>query len=423
MLLSLLVLLAPDRIPGMKIRSITFFLDPHYPLDEQSLKVSADFIRIARPAFVAAGYEVQSARMATVPFPRLLSERAPGALARLAQELEAAAQDAGYAYLSVGPALPGEEICYELIPEGVAATQSAFFSGMMTTPESKVSVAAVRKCAEVIQKVSLISPDGFGNLRFAALANVPAGSAFFPAAYHQGGEPLFALATEAADLAVTAFTGAASLEEGRKTMVNAIEAHARKLSEVSQAVEQQSGVKFGGIDFSLAPFPAEELSIGTAFERLGVPGVGKHGSLAAAAILADTVDQADFYRAGFSGLMLPVLEDSTLARQAADGVLGVKDLLLYSAVCGTGLDTIPLPGDTSIEQLTAILLDLASLALRLDKPLTARLLPIPGKSAGELTGFDFAFFANSKVMPLEARPLEGLLAGNELFPLHRRKSK
>ncbi len=185
-------------------------------------------------------------------------------------------------------------------------------------------------------------------------------------------------------------------------------------------VEKQSGVRFGGIDFSLAPSPSEELSLGTAMERLGVPVLGAHGSLAAAAILADTIDQAEFIRAGFSGLFLPVLEDATLARRAAEGSLGVMDLLLYSAVCGTGLDTIPLPGDTSAEQLSAVLLDLASLSLRLDKPLTARLMPIPGKKAGDPTGFDFAYFANSRVMSLNALPLQGFLAGQESFGLQRR---
>ena len=91
----------------------------------------------------------------------------------------------------------------QLIPEALAATQNAFFSGSMTTSDGRVSLPAVRQCAQVIQRASSISADGFGNLRFAALANVPAGSPFFPAAYHQGGEPTFALATEAADLAVT----------------------------------------------------------------------------------------------------------------------------------------------------------------------------------------------------------------------------
>jgi hypothetical protein len=94
-------------------------------------------------------------------------------------------------------------------------------------------------------------------------------------------------------------------------------------------------------------------------------------------------------------------------------VLTVKDMLLYSAVCGTGLDTVPLPGDASVEQLAALLLDVAVLAHRLDKPLTARLMPVPGKKAGEPTGFDFEFFANSRVMALEAGGLMGALAGSE----------
>jgi uncharacterized protein (UPF0210 family) len=156
-------------------------------------------------------------------------------------------------------------------------------------------------------------------------------------------------------------------------------------------------------------------------ERLGVPRAGLHGSLAAAAILTEAIDRAEFPRCGFSGLMLPVLEDATLAARAADGSLTIKDLLMYSAVCGTGLDTVPLPGDVTATQLTPLLLDLAALSLRLDKPLTVRLMPVPGKQAGDPTGFDFAFFANSRVMALEAEPLRGALGGRESFDLKARK--
>jgi hypothetical protein len=109
--------------------------------------------------------------------------------------------------------------------------------------------------------------------------------------------------------------------------------------------------------------------------------------------------------------------------RAAEGNLGVMDLMLYSAVCGTGLDTIPLPGDTSAEQLAAVLVDVASLSLRLDKPLTARLMPIPGKKAGDETGFSFAYFANSRVLPLHAQALRNFLAGDESFKLRRRQSR
>jgi uncharacterized protein (UPF0210 family) len=119
-------------------------------------------------------------------------------------------------------------------------------------------------------------------------------------------------------------------------------------------------------------------------------------------------------------LMMPILEDATLAQRAAEGTLTIKDVLLYSAVCGTGLDTVPLPGDTRAEQIMPLLMDLCALSLRLDKPLTARLMPIPGKKAGEPTTFDFGFFANSKVMVLEAAPLSSALSGTETLRIKKR---
>ena len=218
-------------------------------------------------------------------------------------------------------------------------------------------------------------------------------------------------------MAVDAFSQAKTLEIGRRTLIVQIEKHGKQLSKVAQSLD----CKFGGVDFSLGPFPAEAQSLGTAFERMGVPRVGLHGSLAAAAILTEAIDRANFPRTGFSGLMMPVLEDATLAKRAADGTLSVKDVLLYSAVCGTGLDTIPLPGDTTVDQIVPLLLDLSALALRLDKPLTARLMPVPGKKAGDPTNFDFRFFANSKVMALDAMPLNSSLAGNETFSIQSRK--
>jgi hypothetical protein len=404
----------------MKIRSITYFIDTGWPLDAAALTRSGAFLRAARPAFESAGYEVQTARLATIPFTLMLPKFDPAVLVRLAQELEQAAGDLGFAYVSLGPALPADLTAYAAIPAALAETQNAFFSGMLTTPGKEIHLPAVRAAAQVMHQAAPISPDGFANLRFAALANVPPGSPFFPAAYHVGVSPSFAIATEAADLAVQAFSTAGTLSSARHRLQSAMEMHAAALSKVAAGLAQASDVAFGGIDFSLAPFPSQALSLGKALECLGVPGLGRHGSLAAAAILADTMDKALFTRAGFSGLMLPLLEDAVLAQRASEGLLTVTDLLLYSAVCGTGLDTIPLPGDASAEQLAALLLDLAALSCRLEKPLTARLMPIPGKQAGDPTGFDFSFFANSRVMALRAEQLSGLLVGDEAVGLRRR---
>lgn len=398
----------------MKIRSITYFLDPGWPLAEPRLRTAGDFLARAKSAYETAGYEVQTTRLATVPFPILLNGRI-NETPRLAEKMSKLLHQIGVAYASLGPALIEDPGSYAVIPDAMAASQNVFFGGEMASNQKGISLPAIKSCAEIIQKASKITPDGFANLRFAALANVKPGAPFFPAAYHEGDEPAFAAATEAADLAVDAFNGQWTMDDGRRRLIAEIEKHGKAIERISKT--ELSQVKFIGVDFSLAPFPDDAHSLGNAVEKMGVPKIGLHGSLAAAALLTEAVDRADFLRAGFSGFMQPVLEDSVLATRAAEGTLTIKDALLYSAVCGTGLDTIPLPGDTAAEQIAPLLLDLCALSLRLDKPLTARLMPVPGKKAGDATNFDFGFFANSRVMALDSAPLQPPLGGDESFPL------
>lgn len=400
----------------MKIRSITYFCDPGYPLRADVIKRAGQFLAQARVAYEGAGFEVQSTRLATIPFPNLVGARRLDQLSAYAFILEQEMRAHGIAYASLGPALPNAPRSYERIPDAIATTKSIFFGGVFADVRAGLDPAAALKCAQVITRSADIERNGFANLRFAALANVPAGSPFFPAAYHAGSAPSFAIASEAADLAVQAFAGARTIEAGRRKLVATIEKHTASIGKVARKL----GPRFGGIDLSLAPHPDASASIGAAIENMGVSRVGEHGSLAAAAVLTEAIERARFPRAGFSGLMLPILEDSVLASRAAEGTLSVKDCLLYSAVCGTGLDTVPLPGATSAEQIVPLLLDLGALALRLDKPLTARLMPIPGKQAGDETDFDFDFFANGRVMRLDSAPLGGALAAQKPFTLHRR---
>jgi uncharacterized protein (UPF0210 family) len=402
----------------MKIRSITYFCNPNYPLDEEVLQKAGIFLSEAKSAYEAAGYEVQTTRLATIPFPQLLGEKNISDLPKLAGELANAIQQVGIAYASLGPALPDIPRSYEVIPDAIAAAQNIFFGGVMADKTRGIDLSAIRACADVIVKCAPIEPNGFANLQFAALANVGAGAPFFPAAYHGRDEPAFAIATEAADLAVQAFESPKTLEDGRNSLISEVAKHGQAISAITQSlISNDQSLTFLGIDFSLAPYPDDAHSLGNAVEKMGPPKIGLHGSLAAAAILTEAIDRADFPHAGFSGFMQPILEDSVLAKRAAEGILTVKDALLYSAVCGTGLDTVPLPGDTTSERLVPLLLDLCALALRLDKPLTARLMPIPNKKAGEETNFDFAFFAPSKIMNLESEPLEGPLEKNQNFSL------
>ena len=395
------------------------FTNPGSPIDSQRLDPAA---RLSRPL-------AQGSAMLATPFRRSGWRRSlpllgrPSDWPRLAADLETASVASGFDYLALGPALPDFPASYPVIPEILAGHPSLFFSGLLTLPgKPALSLEAVRACAEVIFRCATLSPDGFGNLRFAALANVGPGTPFFPAAYHAGSEPGFALALEAAALGVNAFTDAATIAEARQRLKVAVETEAQRLEGIASSLSEEWKVGFTGLDFTMAPFPEESRSLGTALERLGVPAVGMAGSLAASAILAEGLDRAQYKRTGFNGLMFPVLEDSTLALRAAEGLLHVNDLLLYSAVCGTGLDTIPLPGDTSPAQLGAILLDVAAMSLRLNKPLTARLMPIPGKSVGDRTNFDFAYFANSRIIALPGALLKGPLAGNETIDLFSRRA-
>jgi len=339
----------------------------------------------------------------------------------LAQKLERQSKERGFDYLSLGPALPDRLDTYALIPRLLGQTQNVFFSGCMTTATGKVSLPAVKACAEVIESNARITPDGFKNLNFAALANVPAFTPFFPAAFMEGEKAAFSLAVESADEAVSAFSSAKSLSSARTTLLERLNGQTARLTAICDNIANEFGFLFKGFDVSLAPFPVKEISLGNALEELGVPALGRQGSLAAAAFIAETLDRGSWPRAGFNGLMLPVLEDSTLAERAAGGSLTVRDLLMFSAVCGAGLDTIPLPGDVTAAQLYPLLLDVAFLSTRLHKPLTVRLMPIPGKKAGEATTFAFDYFANSKVMSIESEPLFGVLAGTEEVEILPRK--
>jgi uncharacterized protein (UPF0210 family) len=382
----------------MNIRSVTCFVSADSTeAQAEVVKASGRLAQEASSALHSAGFPVQTRRLATQPLSLL-----PGEPLDMVTELWSECKGAGFDYLSLGPVLadaPDADLSrLALIPDLIRATDTVFASVLVGRYGQGLHLDAIQRTARIVREIAHTTDLGFGNLRLAMLANVGPHAPFFPAAYHDGGAPALAIATESADLAVAAFSEADSLDEARSRLVAMVEAAARQMVELIQPLTEDHGYRFSGIDFTLAPFPEEARSIGAAVERLGVDRFGAPGTLFAAAFLTACLRQADYPRCGFNGLMMPVLEDAVLAARSRQSLFTVNDLLLYSAVCGTGLDTLPLPGDASEEELAGILLDVAALALRLDKPLTARLMPIPGARAGDLTEFDFAYFANGRVL-------------------------
>jgi hypothetical protein len=401
----------------VKVRAVTVGAPVGSPLVAEELRVAAEIAARVRAALGAVGYEVQTVRLATQRLDRVVGGAA--AAVDLAVALDGEAVACGFGYTSLGAVdvfAPGALALLDAIPDIIARTQTVFCAATVADRGRGISLAGARECGKLVAHVAAESADGFGNLRFAALANCPPHIPFFPAAYHDGERLTVGLALEAADVAVAAFDGAPTLDEARARLVDGLSREVERVERAAEgALVGQEGVRLTGADLSLAPFPAEDRSIAHAFERLGLPAFGAHGTLFLASFLTDCLRAVRPGRTGFSGLMLPVLEDSILARRAAEGTFGVDSLLLYSAVCGLGLDTVPLPGDTSPGELAGIILDMAALAVKLDKPLTARLFPVPGKRAGDDVAWDFAFFSPSRVLPVRGLGLGGVLARDEAY--------
>jgi uncharacterized protein (UPF0210 family) len=167
---------------------------------------------------------------------------------------------------------------------------------------------------------------------------------------------------------------------------------------VATQLAASTGWTYEGIDAT--PAPLKDISIGTAIESfIGGP-FGSSGTLTASGIITRAVQSTPVKRTGYSGLMIPVMEDNGLARRWAEGTFNLDSILAYSAVCAGGADTVPLPGDVSEEQIARILSDVAWLAYKWNKPLAARLLPAPGKHAGQQTEFSGGFLTNTIVQPL-----------------------
>ena len=120
----------------------------------------------------------------------------------------------------------------------------------------------------------------------------------------------------------------------------------------------------------------------------------------ACAKITDSMKNLQVKTCGYSGLMLPVIEETVLAKRAAEGRYGIQELLLYSSVCGTGLDVVPVPGDSSTKSLELVIGDVAALSAKYQKPLSARLIPIPGKKAADSVTFDNPFLTDSVVMKI-----------------------
>ena len=337
------------------------------------------FLDTAEQAYQAAGFVVQTKRITTQPHAAFLADTPVAKHSDLLADIKAQVGDEYL--LSVGPGI----ITDHESPDAVATIRGNAALGITSTISigtraSGIHHRAIAAAAEVIN--ALAATDPMQNFSFGAIANVPPGVPFFPGGYHDGA-PSFAVGTEGASLFRRLCGDADSLLAAKQALTEHYGAALRVVERLAIDLAKDTDCHYAGIDTTPAPWG--DNSIGAAVESLiGAP-FGSAGTLAVCEMLTSVIKRVAVKRTGYQGLFLPPLEDATLAHRAYDHY-GLAALLSYSAVCGTGLDAVAIPGDTTVQQLRRILTDVAAMAIRLDKPLTARLFPVPGKGAGENAG-------------------------------------
>lgn len=374
---------AADSRP--KVRAITAFLH----IDPQSYEAqytdTMRFLDSARAAYTAAGFEVEGVRIVTQPFPEYIRGMKPDAAVSFLHKLDELATKLHF-NPNIGAAMlqDGDDVStLDVLAKTLATTK--LNSSLVIAGEDGIHWRAVREAAKLVKSVAAQSPNGRGNLNFAATAMVKPYGPFYPGAYHTGAGHTFAVGLEGAGVVGEVFAKYKAPREAERQLSAVLSKHMKDAEAVATAVAQKSGWTYAGIDPT--PAPLGDVSIGRAIEAFTGAPFGSPGTMTAASIITRAVKSVPVKQTGYSGLMVPVLEDNLLAQRWAEGTFNVDSLLAYSAVCAGGLDTIPLRGDITEDQLARMLGDVASLAYKWNKPLAARLLPVPGSKAGDRTNF------------------------------------
>ncbi|MGB7848790.1 MAG: DUF711 family protein, partial [Candidatus Acidiferrum sp.] len=385
--------------PKAKVRAITAFVRLERGSYQVQISEAVKFLRIAQTTFESRGFTVQTLRIATQPFPEYTQGLSHDETLQFFKNLDGLAQ-MEHIVISIGPAyLSGQDgdAQADLLADILKNTKSIFGS-VYVTNDSGVNWPAVRAAARVIKQLTDGTLHSEGNFHFAALASVPQASPFFPAAYLTGMGHQFAVGLESADSAAAAVRDVPDLATAKHRLIDLFFQQASDVENMALRVDSERGWTYLGLD--LSPAPSKNASIGTAIENLSKQPFGASGTLTAVGTITSAMKEIGLRKTGYSGLMLPILEDPVLAERWNAGLVSLDALLSYSAVCGTGLDTVPLPGDITVEQLARIIGDVATLSVKWNKPLSARLLPVAGKLAGQQTEFSDPNLLNAVIQPI-----------------------
>jgi len=383
-----------------KVRAITGFITIDAKSYPSQIEQTVQFLSQVREGIKAAGYDVAGIRISTQPFPDYTRGLSRAEALKVLRGIDDLAGKLGFAP-NIGPAMTTDSDDtwpVDLLTDVLATPGNRLNANIVTAGADGIHWNAVAQAARIIRTTGERSPHGQGNFNFAAIAMLKPYGPFYPGAWHPGGGPRsFAIGLESANVVMDVFARERDPRTVGKIVTDALAVHAQAVEAAALKAAEGSGWTYAGIDPT--PAPGGQVSIGAAIESFTGAPFGSPGTETAAGIITRAVQAVPVKQTGYSGLMLPVLEDALLTRRWTEGTYGLDSILAYSAVCAGGVDTVPLAGDTSEEAIARIVGDVATLAFKWNKPLAVRLLPSPGRKAGDTTDFSGAL-ANATIQPM-----------------------
>jgi hypothetical protein len=386
--------------PKPRVRAITAFVRLDRTNFHKQVEEAVVVLRRVESQFNALGYNVQTVRITTQPLAELVSGLSEDeALAFLKNFDDLSAQEKFAA--NIGPASlhDSDDPATMHLLQRVLSTLPNLNASAIIADEGGIHWNAIRRSAELVKYVSENSPRSQGDFNFAVTAMLKPYTPFYPGSYHDGDGRQFAIGFETANVVQAVFArDKGNVDAAIADLSAALTVHAKVADSVGSQVASATGWSYLGLDPTATALG--DVSIAGAIEAFTGARFGSSGTLTAARIITTAEKAVQVKQVGYSGLMLPVMEDKLLAERWAQSTYDVDSLLAYSAVCATGLDTVPLPGDTSVEQIERIFGDIASLALKWNKPLAGRLLVVKGKKAGDQTEFQGPYLFNTTLRSL-----------------------
>ena len=378
---------------------------------EKVTRLARNLVRVGCELESELGVPIVNKRISVTPV-SMISGSDP---AVIAVALDKAAAQVGVNFIGGFGALMhkgstrAEETLLDAMPEVFAKTERLCGSVNVGSTRSGINMDAVRKMGHVIQETARLTADsdGFGCAKIVVFANAVEDNPFMAGAFHGVGEPECVVNVGVSGPGVVQRALKEVHGQPFDVLAECIKRTAFKITRVGELVAQEAakrlGVPYGIVDLSLAPTPARGDSVAYILSEMGLEMAGAPGTTAALAMLNYMVKKggvmASSHVGGLSGAFIPVSEDIGMIEAAQAGCLTIEKLEAMTCVCSVGLDMIAIPGDTSANTIAGIIADEAAIGMVNNKTTAVRVIPAPGKKAGDTVNFG-GLFGYAPIMPV-----------------------